>query len=64
MSRLGRVMFLVERTRRTRPTDVAAVAQATAEQASRQSHFFAIPCPLQTLQTLQLSEALLAILVA
>lgn len=32
MSRLGRVMFLVERTRRTRPGDVAAVVDCTAEQ--------------------------------
>lgn len=32
MSRLGRVMFLVERTRRTRPNDVAAVTDATADQ--------------------------------
>lgn len=32
MSRLGRVMFLVERTRRTRSGDVAAVVDCTAEQ--------------------------------
>jgi hypothetical protein len=32
MSRLGRVMFLVERTRRTRPNDVAAVTEHTADQ--------------------------------
>jgi hypothetical protein len=35
MSRIGRVMFLVERTRRTRPNDVATVTAATAEQVSQ-----------------------------
>ena len=35
MSRLGRVMFLVERTRRTRPNDVAAVTDATADQVCK-----------------------------
>lgn len=32
MTRLGRVLFVVERTRRTRPADVAALVIATSEQ--------------------------------